>query len=86
MLQRTPSRLGRRESIVNVASLLSFQGGSTVPAYADSTGGVAQLTEAFLYDWASKEIAVHGIAPGYIATEMNQALMENEERAKSKVS
>ncbi|KAF2105349.1 hypothetical protein BDV96DRAFT_592646 [Lophiotrema nucula] len=75
--------LNRRGAIINIASLLSFQGGITVPAYAASKGGVAQLTKALSNEWASKGISVNAIAPGYIATEMNTALMQDEERAKS---
>ncbi|KAF2808883.1 NAD(P)-binding protein [Mytilinidion resinicola] len=74
---------GRRGSIINIASLLSFQGGLTVPAYAASKGGVAQLTKALSNEWAGKGLTVNGIAPGYIATEMNTALMEDKERAAS---
>lgn len=73
----------RRGAIVNVASLLSFQGGITVPAYAASKGGVAQLTKALSNEWAGKGISVNAIAPGYVATEMNAALMEDPERAAS---
>ncbi|KAF2256799.1 NAD(P)-binding protein [Trematosphaeria pertusa] len=73
----------RRGAIINVASLLSFQGGFTVPAYAAAKGGVAQLTKALSNEWASKGINVNAIAPGYIATEMNTALMADEARAKS---
>ncbi|KAF2446790.1 NAD(P)-binding protein [Karstenula rhodostoma CBS 690.94] len=73
----------RRGAIINIASLLSFQGGLTVPAYAASKGGVAQLTKALSNEWASKGINVNAIAPGYIATEMNTALMQDEKRAKS---
>lgn len=83
MLQKEPDSTGRRGSIINIASLLSFQGGITVPAYAASKGGVSQLTKALSNEWASKGIAVNAIAPGYVATEMNTALMEDEERAKS---
>ena len=71
----------RRGSIINVASLLSFQGGITVPAYAASKGGVAQLTKALSNEWAGKGITVNAIAPGYVATEMNTALIEDESRA-----
>jgi len=77
-----PPSSTRRGSIINVASLLSFQGGITVPAYAASKGGVAQLTKALSNEWASKGINVNAIAPGYIATEMNTALIKDEERAK----
>src|SRR6185437_10619053 len=54
--------------IVNIASLLSFQGGIRVPAYAASKGGVAQLTKALANEWAPKGIQVNAIAPGYFAT------------------
>jgi 2-deoxy-D-gluconate 3-dehydrogenase len=86
MLAREPDVHGRRGSIINVASLLSFQGGLTVPAYAASKGGVAQLTKALSNEWASKGIAVNAIAPGYIATEMNTALINDEKRAESILS
>ena len=84
MLENPPlDRNGRRGSIINMASLLSFQGGITVPAYAASKGGVAQLTKALSNEWAGKGINVNAIAPGYIATDMNTALMEDEDRAAS---
>ncbi|KAI9804692.1 MAG: hypothetical protein M1833_006767 [Piccolia ochrophora] len=84
MLSRpAPNPPNRRGSIINLASLLSFQGGLTVPAYAASKGGVAQLTKALSNEWAGRGVTVNAIAPGYIATEMNTALMEDEERAKS---
>ncbi|PVI05862.1 2-deoxy-D-gluconate 3-dehydrogenase [Periconia macrospinosa] len=73
----------RRGAIINVASLLSFQGGFTVPAYAASKGGVAQLTKALSNEWASKGVNVNAIAPGYIATEMNTALINDQNRARS---
>ncbi len=66
--------------IVNVASLLSFQGGITVPAYAASKGGVAQLTKALANEWASRGVNVNAIAPGYIRTENTAALQQNETR------
>ena len=71
-----------RGSIINVASLLTFQGGITVPAYAASKGGVGQLTKALSNEWAGKGITVNAIAPGYIETDMNEALIANETRAK----
>lgn len=71
-----------RGSIVNVASLTSFQGGITVPAYASAKGGVAQLTKALSNEWAGKGINVNAIAPGYVATDMNEALINNETRAR----
>lgn len=62
--------------IINVASMLSYFGGYTVPAYAASKGGVAQLTKALCNEWAEKGINVNAIAPGYMATEMNTALLD----------
>jgi 2-deoxy-D-gluconate 3-dehydrogenase len=66
--------------IVNIASLLSFQGGIRVPAYAASKGGVAQLTKALANEWASRNIQVNAIAPGYFATTNTQALQADEMR------
>ncbi len=66
--------------IVNVASLLSFQGGITVPAYAASKGGVAQLTKALANEWAKFNINVNAIAPGYFRTNNTTALQNDETR------
>lgn len=66
--------------IINVASMLSFFGGFTVPAYAASKGGVAQLTKALSNEWASKGINVNAIAPGYMDTEMNVKLVNDPKR------
>lgn len=66
--------------IINVASMLSFFGGYTVPAYAASKGGVAQLTKALANEWASKGINVNAIAPGYMDTSMNTKLINDEVR------
>jgi len=66
--------------IVNIASLLSFQGGIRVPAYAASKGGVAQLTKALANEWASKNIQVNAIAPGYFSTTNTAALEADEIR------
>lgn len=66
--------------IVNIASLLSFQGGIRVPAYASSKGGVAQLTKALANEWAPKNIQVNAIAPGYFATTNTEALQADETR------
>jgi len=68
--------------IINMASLLSYQGGITVPAYAAAKGGVAQLTKALSNEWAAKGINVNGIVPGYIATDMNEALINDETRSR----
>jgi 2-dehydro-3-deoxy-D-gluconate 5-dehydrogenase len=66
--------------IVFTASLLSFQGGITVPGYAASKGGIAQLTKALANEWADKGINVNAIAPGYIATDNTSALRADETR------
>jgi 2-deoxy-D-gluconate 3-dehydrogenase len=66
--------------IVNVASLLSFQGGVGVPAYTASKGAVAQLTKALANEWAPRGVNVNAIAPGYIETENTSALRQNPER------
>ena len=67
--------------IINVASIMSFFGGITIPAYAASKGGVAQLTKALSNDWASKGICVNAIAPGYIDTRLNTALISDSSRS-----
>ena len=66
--------------VVNVASLLSFQGGVTVPAYTASKHGVAGLTKALANEWAAHGVTVNAIAPGYIRTDNTQALQDNETR------
>jgi 2-deoxy-D-gluconate 3-dehydrogenase len=68
--------------IVNIASLLSFQGGVTVPAYAASKGGVAQLTKALANEWAAKGINVNAVAPGYMRTDNTAALRQDEVRSR----
>jgi 2-dehydro-3-deoxy-D-gluconate 5-dehydrogenase len=83
MLSQPASPSHRRGSIINFASLLSFQGGLTVPAYAASKGAVAQLTKALANEWSSQGITVNAIAPGYVDTEMNTALLANPERLRS---
>ncbi|EGR49974.1 uncharacterized protein TRIREDRAFT_46936 [Trichoderma reesei QM6a] len=84
MLSLPPSpATGRRGSIINFASLLTFQGGFTVPAYAASKGAVGQVTKSFANEWTAKGITVNAIAPGYIETEMNTALLNNPERLAS---
>jgi 2-deoxy-D-gluconate 3-dehydrogenase len=69
-----------RGKIINIASLLSFQGGIHVPAYAAAKGGVAQLTKALANEWASKGVNVNAIAPGYMQTDNTKALQRDETR------
>ena len=68
--------------IINVASMVSFFGGQTVPAYSAAKGGVAQLTKELTNDWAGRGVNVNAIAPGYMATEMNSALIADEARSR----
>ena len=73
---------GTGGKIVNIASLLSFQGGVFVPAYAAAKGGIAQLTKALANEWASKGINVNAIAPGYMATDNTTALRADPTRSR----
>ena len=72
--------------IINIASMLSFFGGWTVPAYAASKGGVAQLTKSLANEWAAHSINVNAIAPGYMATEINTELRADPTRNNEIVS
>jgi 2-deoxy-D-gluconate 3-dehydrogenase len=67
--------------IINVASLLSFFGGWTVPAYAASKGGVAQVTKALSNEWAGRGVNVNAIAPGYMDTQLNVNLVNDPVRS-----
>lgn len=69
--------------IIFTASLLTFQGGITVPGYAASKGGIGQLAMAFANEWASKGVNVNAIAPGYIDTDNTEALRNDPVRSKS---
>ncbi|WP_439132938.1 SDR family NAD(P)-dependent oxidoreductase [Polaribacter sp.] len=69
--------------IIFTASLLTFQGGITVPGYAASKGAIGQLTMALSNEWASKNVQVNAIAPGYIATDNTEALRNDEDRSNS---
>ncbi len=69
--------------IIFTASLLTFQGGITVPGYAASKGAIGSLVKAFANEWASKGVNVNAIAPGYIATDNTEALREDAERSKT---
>ena len=81
MLSLAPSATtGRRGSIINFASLLTFQGGLTVPAYAASKGAVGQLTKSLANEWTSRGVTVNAIAPGYVETDMNTALLRDPDR------
>src|ERR1700730_8337512 len=73
---------GTGGKILNIASLLSFQGGILVPAYAAAKGGVAQLTKALANEWAAKGINVNAIAPGYMATDNTTALRNDPVRSR----
>src|SRR5262245_37597596 len=68
--------------IINVASLLSFQGGITVPGYAAAKGGVMQLTKALANEWAAHGISVNAIAPGYMETDNTTALRQDPVRSR----
>ena len=72
--------------IITVSSMLSFFGGYTVPAYAASKGGVAQLTKALGNEWAGKGICVNSLAPGYMATDMNTALLDPDNPRKKEIT
>lgn len=68
--------------IINIVSLLTFQGGVFVPSYAAAKGGVGQLTKAFANEWAAKGINVNAIAPGYMATDNTETLRADPERSR----
>jgi 2-deoxy-D-gluconate 3-dehydrogenase len=69
-----------RGKIINIASVVSFSGGYTVPAYVASKGGIAQMTKAFCNEWAGRGVNVNAIAPGYIATDNLIGLNETRMR------
>ncbi|MES2457946.1 MAG: SDR family NAD(P)-dependent oxidoreductase [Bacteroidota bacterium] len=69
--------------VIFTASLLTFQGGITVPGYAASKGAIGQLTKAFANEWASKGVNVNAIAPGYISTDNTAALRADADRSRS---
>ncbi len=77
---REKSPAESRLKIVNIASLLSFQGGIFVPAYTASKHGIAGITKALANEWAKERININAIAPGYIATENTKALREDTKR------
>lgn len=69
--------------IINIASLLSFQGGILVPSYAASKGAVAQVTKSMANEWAQSGITINAIAPGYMATNNTQAIRNDSDRSKT---
>jgi len=71
-----------RGKIINIASMLTFQGGMFVPSYAAAKGGVGQLTKAFANEWASRGINVNAIAPGYMETDNTAALRADPVRSR----
>ncbi|MCC5906040.1 MAG: SDR family oxidoreductase [Balneolaceae bacterium] len=71
----------KKGKIIFIASLLTYQGGITVPGYAASKGGIGQLTKALANEWASKGVNVNAIAPGYIATDNTEALRKDIKRS-----
>jgi NAD(P)-dependent dehydrogenase (short-subunit alcohol dehydrogenase family) len=73
-------------SIINIASMLTFFGGGLVPAYSASKGGIAQLTKSLAIAYASDQIRVNAIAPGWIKTPLTTALQEDENRANAILS
>lgn len=74
---------GKLGAIVNIASLLSFQGGIRVPSYTASKHGVAGVTKGLANEWAKFGITVNAIAPGYIVTNNTEALRNDPERSKA---
>ena len=74
------SQAGERGKIVNIASMLTFQGGIRVPSYTASKSGVGGLTKLLANEWAAKGINVNAIAPGYIATNNTAALQSDANR------
>ncbi|MCK4961865.1 MAG: SDR family oxidoreductase, partial [Anaerolineales bacterium] len=69
--------------IINMASVLAFQGGINVTAYTSAKHGVVGLTKAFANDWASKGVNVNALAPGFFATELTEPIKKDPERSKS---
>jgi 2-dehydro-3-deoxy-D-gluconate 5-dehydrogenase len=83
-LSQAAARIFQRQGggkIINVASMLSFQGGITVPSYTSSKSGVAGLTRALANEWAKHGIHVNAIAPGYMATDNTEALRKDPARS-----
>ena len=77
-----PKLAAARGSVVNLASMLTFQGGGRVPAYSASKGGIGQLTKSLAIAWAEEGIRVNAVAPGWIATPLTDALRDDPERSR----
>jgi 2-deoxy-D-gluconate 3-dehydrogenase len=84
MCQRVGREMLKQRSgkIINIASLQSFNGGITIPAYAASKGGVAQVTKSLANEWARHNVNVNAIAPGYILTDLTRPLYDDPVRCK----
>lgn len=82
MLKQKPDDTGSKGKIINIGSVCCFQGGLNVPAYAAAKGGILTLTKALSNQWSSRGVNVNGIAPGYIATDMNEALIADQDRSR----
>lgn len=82
MLKQELDHTGCRGKIINIGSVCCFQGGINVPAYAAAKGGILTLTKALSNQWSSRGVNVNGIAPGYIATDMNEALIADQDRSR----
>jgi len=80
---REKSPADARLKIVNVASMLSFQGGILVPGYTASKSGIAGVTKALANEWACERVNVNAVAPGYVATENTRPLREDARRSES---
>ncbi len=80
MVARVMISKKRKGKIINTSSLISVQGGKRVPAYAASKGGLAQVTKAMANDWAKYNILVNAIGPGWVKTELTEALQRDKER------
>ena len=76
----------RKGCIINTASMLSFFGGGLVPGYSASKGGIAQLTKSLAIAYAPDGIRVNAVAPGWIATQLTQALQEDSQRSEAILS
>jgi len=80
---REKSPADARLKIVNIASMLSFQGGILVPGYTASKSGIAGITKSFANEWAKERVNVNAIAPGYIATENTRPIREDPKRSQA---